>query len=175
MFARTRRATMAGLMLITALAVTGPAPAVGATTFVVDTTSNDPARTACTAAADDCSLPGAVAAANATGGVDTITFAIPAGQCPDGVCPINITQGPMTTWFALLGGLARAVRARGLPHDEAMIRVFEEEIHGAEDLERLIDRQPPELAAAEDADLGDPERMPAEAVQRWIRACKAAA
>jgi hypothetical protein len=87
----------------------------------------------------------------------------------------SITQGPMTTWYALLTGLARAVRTRGLPHDEAMARVLDQEIHGAADLERLIHHQPPELENATDADLGDAERMPAEAVRAWIRSRKDAA
>lgn len=85
----------------------------------------------------------------------------------------SITQGPMTTWFALLTGLARAVRARGLPHDEAMAAVLDEEIHGAEDLERLIHHLPPELESASDADLGAAGCMSAKAVQAWIRRCKA--
>jgi hypothetical protein len=53
-----------------------------------------------------------------------------------------------------------------------MARVLEQEIHGAEDLERLIHQRPPQLEGAEDADLGAAERMPAEAVREWIRTCK---
>jgi len=87
----------------------------------------------------------------------------------------SIAQGPMTTWFALLTGLAQAVRARGLPHDEAMARVLDEEIGGAPDLDLLIDRLPPELASAADAELGEPDRMTADAVRDWIRRCKAPA
>ena len=78
-----------------AIAVIAASPASGATTFVVDTNNNNPGLSACTSAPSDCSLPGAVAAANATMGEDTITFDIPAGQCIDGVCRIDITQGPM--------------------------------------------------------------------------------
>jgi hypothetical protein len=85
----------------------------------------------------------------------------------------SITQGPMTTWFALLSGLADAVTARGLPHDEAMLRVLRQEIESAEDLERLIHRLPPELADATDEQLGESERMPADVVEAWIRHCKA--
>ena len=81
----------------------------------------------------------------------------------------SITQGPMTTWFALLTGLAQAVVARGLPHDEAMVRVLREEIRCAEDLDRLIHHLPPELEGAADHELGSAERMPAEAVRAWIR------
>jgi hypothetical protein len=41
------------------------------------------------------------------------------------------------------------------------------------DQERLMNRLPPELESASDADLGDAERLPADAVQAWIRDCKA--
>jgi trimeric autotransporter adhesin len=57
-------------------------PAHAAATFTVDR-SDDPDLTAnptaddCTAAADDCSLRGAITAANNTSGADTINFAIP--------------------------------------------------------------------------------------------------
>src|SRR4029453_18588054 len=51
--------------------------AVNAATFTVDTLADDPAKTACTAAAaDDCSLRGAIATANATAGDDTIDFSV---------------------------------------------------------------------------------------------------
>lgn len=80
----------------------------------------------------------------------------------------SIVQGPMTTWLVLLKGLLAAVRARGLPHDEAMARVLDEEIQGAADLELLIDTLPPELAAAADEDLGRPDLLPADAVRAWI-------
>ncbi len=90
--------SIAGALAIAAaliLSMLNAPPAAGATTFVVDTTSNDPGRSACTAAPSDCSLPGAVAAANATAGEDTITFDIPAGDCPGGICRITITEGPL--------------------------------------------------------------------------------
>ncbi|MGQ0798649.1 MAG: hypothetical protein ACT4NL_00850 [Pseudomarimonas sp.] len=50
-----------------------------AATFTVDTTS-DAALMACTAAAADCSLRGAILAANAAPGADTIAFDIPAND-----------------------------------------------------------------------------------------------
>jgi hypothetical protein len=87
----------------------------------------------------------------------------------------SIAQGPMTTWLALLKGLVCSVRARGLPHDEEMARVLDDEIHGADDLEALLHRLPPELEQARDEDLGSPELMPADAVRTWIRKCKAEA
>lgn len=81
----------------------------------------------------------------------------------------------MTTWLALLKGLVSGVRARGLPHDEELALVLDDEIHGADDLEVLLHRLPPELEHARDEDLGSPELMPADAVRAWIRECKAEA
>lgn len=71
------------------------APAGAATPYVVDTVADNAALTACTAAADDCSLRGAVATANANVGADTIDFDIPAAACPGGVCRITLTEGPI--------------------------------------------------------------------------------
>ena len=45
-----------------------------AATFEVDTTSDNPALDACTSAANDCSLRGAINRANKNAGPDTITF-----------------------------------------------------------------------------------------------------
>lgn len=53
------------------------AGSASAATFVVDRTDDTSAATACTAAANDCSLRGAILAANALGGADVIT--LPAG------------------------------------------------------------------------------------------------
>jgi CSLREA domain-containing protein len=47
-------------------------PAAGAASFVVDTTVDDPSLQACTTVDDDCSLRGAIIAANADGFSDTI-------------------------------------------------------------------------------------------------------
>ena len=72
------------------------APAAAATSYVVDTVSDSGALSACTDAAFDCSLRGAVAAANANAGTDTIEFNIPASACLNGVCRINLTGNPIT-------------------------------------------------------------------------------
>ncbi|MFQ5434047.1 MAG: glycosyltransferase, partial [Anaerolineae bacterium] len=87
----------------------------------------------------------------------------------------SITQGPMTTWETLLMGLVKAVRRHGVPHNEAMARVLDEEIHSSADLDLLINHLPPELENAEAAALGDPAVMSPEAVQAWIQQRKAAA
>jgi parallel beta-helix repeat protein len=54
-----------------------PTPRVGAVSLVVDNLDDDPAaaKSACTAAANDCSLRGALSVANGNGASDTITFA----------------------------------------------------------------------------------------------------
>jgi len=80
--------------------ITAP-PAAAATPYVVDTVVDSAALSACTAAAGDCSLRGAVAAANANVGVDTIDFDIPAASCPGGVCRLTLTEGPMTVTDAV--------------------------------------------------------------------------
>lgn len=54
-----------------------PGRVAEAATYVVDTTSDNAGLTACTASPGDCSLRGAIIAANAAGGSDTIT--VPAG------------------------------------------------------------------------------------------------
>jgi hypothetical protein len=81
----------------------------------------------------------------------------------------SIAQGPMTTWETLLLGLVKAVRRHAIPHDEAMARVIDEEIHSARDPEPLTDHLPPELEGASDAELGEPDLMTPEALQPWIR------
>jgi hypothetical protein len=81
----------------------------------------------------------------------------------------SITQGPMTTWETLLLGLRKAVAARGVPTNDDMVYVLDVEIHDYRDLERLINHLPPELENATDAQLGDPEIMSPQALQKWIQ------
>ena len=85
----------------------------------------------------------------------------------------SITQGPMTTWETLLLGLRKAVAARGVPTNEDMARVLDEEIHDYRDLELLINHLPAELEAATDAQLGDPAVMSPQVLQGWIQKRKA--
>jgi hypothetical protein len=59
-------------------------------TFVVDTVDNGADTVACTGAAGDCGLLGAVESANGNPGADTIVFDIPVGDCPGGVCTIEL-------------------------------------------------------------------------------------
>ena len=87
----------------------------------------------------------------------------------------SITQGPMTTWEALLMGLVKAVRRHGVPHNEEMARVLDEEIQSSADLDLLIHDLPPELMNVDAGALGDPSVMSPEAVQAWIQQCKATA
>ena len=81
----------------------------------------------------------------------------------------SIVQGPMTTWETLLKGLVKAVRKHGVPHNEAIARVLDEEILSSADLDMLINHLPPELERADGQELGDPAVMSPEAVQAWIR------
>ena len=91
-----------GALLFTSLVTPSVGNAVGLTAsppnilYVVDTVSDDPGLSACTTGAGDCSLRGAVAAANSSAGYDAIHFDIPAGSCPGGVCTITLTGGPLS-------------------------------------------------------------------------------
>lgn len=87
----------------------------------------------------------------------------------------SITQGPMTTWEMLLMGLVKAVRRHGVPHNEEMARVLDEEIKSSSDLDVLIHHLPPELLNADAGLLGDPSLMSPGEVQAWIQQRKAAA
>lgn len=79
------------------------ATAASASTFVVDTTAVSN-LTACAAAAGDCTLPGAISRANASGGADLIHFDIPPSDagCSAGICRITLASalpqvnGPLT-------------------------------------------------------------------------------
>lgn len=62
------------LVLSLLFIVFGAAQAAQAATYTVDTTADNAALTACTTAANDCSLRGAVINANASAGADTINF-----------------------------------------------------------------------------------------------------
>ncbi len=89
-------AAAVGLAVASLVTVATAVPAAAATSYVVDTVVDNAALSACTAAAGDCSLRGAVTAANANPGTDTINFDIPAASCPGGVCRLTLTGGPLT-------------------------------------------------------------------------------
>ena len=71
---RTVRVSILVIFVLGAVVLRAP-PRLEAASFVVDNLSDDPSLTACTAAANDCSLRGALSVANANGVADTITFA----------------------------------------------------------------------------------------------------
>lgn len=81
----------------------------------------------------------------------------------------SIVQGPMTTWYTLLEGLVKAVRARHASYSRDMARVFDEEIHSHKDLELIIDKLPTELANVDDKSLGDPSIMSPNQMKAWIK------
>jgi hypothetical protein len=85
----------------------------------------------------------------------------------------SIVQGPMTTWYTLLDGLVKAVRARNAEHSDEMAAIFDKEVKSHKDLELIIDVLPPELLHAEDAQLGDPNVMSPKALQQWFNKAKA--
>ncbi len=81
--------------------------------FVVDTTSDSATMNACTAAAGDCSLRGAINNANARSGGDTISFAIPATQAVGGIFTVttsfsfpDITKAVTINGFSQTGSSA---------------------------------------------------------------------
>ncbi len=84
----------------------------------------------------------------------------------------SITQGPMTTWEILLKGLVKQVRKYQLPHNQAMARVIDEEIHSSVDLDLLIHHLPPELQDVPDRELGNPKVMTPEQIFAWIQTRK---
>ncbi|KII76651.1 glycosyltransferase [Vibrio renipiscarius] len=84
----------------------------------------------------------------------------------------SVTQGPMTTWYVLLDGLVKAVKARKADYSEEMADVFVREISSHKDLELIIDTVPPELAIASDKDLGNPRVMSPQSVRNWILSAK---
>jgi len=91
---------------------------VTAATFVVDTTT-DVALTACTAAAADCSLRGAIATANSAPDVDSIHFDIPAadtGCDAAGICRIALTSGLSVSQSLNIDGYTQAgAQANSIP------------------------------------------------------------
>ena len=83
--------------------------------FTVDTTADVATLSACTATANDCSLRGAIAAANGTIAADVIDFAIPAGDtnCPSGVCTITLTGGELGIGSAATAGAVTITNSTG--------------------------------------------------------------
>ncbi|MBY5944039.1 glycosyltransferase [Photobacterium rosenbergii] len=80
----------------------------------------------------------------------------------------SITQGPMTTWYTLLSGLATAAKARDIDHNHEMVRIFEEHIHSHKDLELIIDTLPEQLQDIKDSDIGDPLIFAPREIELWL-------
>jgi hypothetical protein len=90
----------------------------------------------------------------------------------DGVDAVIYTDADNSVHLGQIGlllGLKVSVRKHGLPHNEEMARVLDEEIESAADLDILIHHLPPELQEATVAELGDPAIMHPAAVRTWIR------
>ena len=96
-----------------------------AAVFAVDTVSDSRALSACTSAANDCSLGGAIQAANAAAGADRIEFTIP-GTGPHRIAPMGdpvlaetaplIVNGDLTIdGFTEVGAVANTIPASDGP------------------------------------------------------------
>jgi hypothetical protein len=107
------------LLLTLGLGLFGSPHPTFAATLDVDRLDDDPTATACTAAANDCSLRGAVLAANSLAGPDTIT--IPAGT-------YTLTAGSelsLTSEITLVGaGAATTIVQASSTYDTATHRVM---------------------------------------------------
>jgi len=85
----------------------------------------------------------------------------------------SVVQGPMTTWYVLLDGLVKSAKARKANYSEEMANVFTTQIKSHRDLELIINAVPPELAIANDQELGKPGVMSPQSVNNWITSAKA--
>lgn len=119
-------------LLFPALAVLW-AGAVEAATLTVDTTSDNVALSACTAAAADCSLRGAISASNALAGPDTIEFNIPTSEpgcsAATGICRIEvasvleISQGLTIDGYTQPGAQPNSIPAPGANNAQLKIEI----------------------------------------------------
>jgi hypothetical protein len=107
--------------LLAALLALAHLPAQAAT-FVVDTSSDDGALSACTPAPADCSLRGAIARANSDIAFDEIVFDIPPadpGCDAEGICrieagtPFSISRGLSIDGYTQAGAQANTIPAPG--------------------------------------------------------------
>jgi hypothetical protein len=108
--------------LLSACVLLGFSAAAPAATYVVDTSSDNAALSACTPAPADCSLRGAITRANADVAVDAIEFAIPAsdpGCDVDGICrieavtPFSISRGLSIDGYTQTGAQPNTIPAPG--------------------------------------------------------------
>lgn len=97
----------------------GCASPAAADTFVVDTTSDSPALSTCSAAPADCSLRGAITRANTAADADEIQFAIPSddpGCDADAICRIEVgTTLPVSQPLTIDGYSQPGAQANTLP------------------------------------------------------------
>ncbi len=81
----------------------------------------------------------------------------------------SLAQGPMSTWESLLRGLVAAARARGVDHDEDMAAVVDDHAT-VDELERVVQQVPPQLAGVPDDLLGQPSVMRPHELRSWLEA-----
>ena len=104
-----------------------------AATLAVDTTSDDVSLTACTAAPADCSLRGAIAAANVLAGADAIEFNIPTSDpgcsAVTGICRIevasslSISEGLTIDGYTQPGAQPNSIPAPGANNAQLKIEI----------------------------------------------------
>ena len=115
-----------------AIAALCSTPAMAAT-LAVDTTSDDVSLTACTAAPADCSLRGAIAAANVLAGADAIEFNIPTSDpgcsAVTGICRIevasslSISEGLTIDGYTQPGAQPNSIPAPGANNAQLKIEI----------------------------------------------------
>ncbi len=104
-----------------------------AATFVVDTTADNASLSACTAAAGDCSLRGAITAANATIETDDIAFNIPTTEpgcnAGSGICrievgsPLAVSRGLTIDGYTQPGAQPNTIPAPGAINAQLKIEI----------------------------------------------------
>ncbi|WEM43545.1 glycosyltransferase [Photobacterium sp. DA100] len=80
----------------------------------------------------------------------------------------SLVQGPTTTWYTLLSGLATAAKLREVDHNHEMVRIFEDHIHSHEDLDHIIDILPEQLEGIPDGDIGNPLIFAPHELEEWL-------
>jgi len=84
----------------------------------------------------------------------------------------SITQGPMSTWECLLKGLVKQVLKHGVPTNEAMCGVINQQLETVSDFEAIIETLPPTLNGVPETEIGNPALMSPEEISEWIQRCK---
>ena len=74
---------------------------------------------------------------------------------------------------AMLRGIMHQVKYHGIPHNEEMARVIDEELRNPADVSIIMNALPPKLRDGKEQDLGNPTLMSPAEIRTWIRANRA--